>query len=156
MATRQEAAEHIFLSPSQFDRLRREGALPEHRGKSGYDLEQVRRAYIEHLRSRSSTKVAKFPDKGVTPPSVDEQIKAQKLSRLQREEALERRQIAPVSVLQDYAERVALQVRSALEALPGALQKRIPHLRAAEVNMIRAEVTKIGDRIADFDAEGAA
>lgn len=149
MATREEAAAHVFLSLSQFDFLRRQGSIPQPRGRAGYVLDDVRRAYIETLRT------AKTQEPETAPPEMDarQEIEQEKLEKLRVDNALRRRELAPIAVLETYAERIGAVIHSQFEALAGQVKKRIPHLRAAEVNIIRGELSKTANAIADFKVD---
>lgn len=147
MASRVEAAAHLFLGVDQFDRLRRSGSLPKSRGRAGYDLDACRRMYIESLKSKRSEEPVP-PDDMADAKTRSEQLKVEKQ---EMEIAKAKGELLPAELLEDYAGRVANAVRDLLEALPGRCKRRIPHLRAAEVRMIQSECSKTGDAIADLD-----
>ncbi len=154
MATRKEAAEHLFLSVQQFDKLRRDGVLPGPRGRAAYDLDALRRAYIEHIKHAQSKVTTLHPDQ--PPRDLKDQLDEEKLADIREKRAIRHREYIPVGELQDYCVRVATVVRAGLEALPGLVRQRIPHLRAAEVGVIEAEVAKVAGRIPDQDFSSAA
>lgn len=149
MATRDEAAAHVFLSLSRFHELVRDGSIPKPRGRAGYVLDDVRRGYIESLRTVKMSEAEKAP--AAKANDSDEDIKQEKLKKLRAENAARQRELLPVSVLEMYAEKVGAVIQSAFEALPGAIKTRIPHLRGAEVGIIRGELAKAAHSIASFD-----
>jgi phage terminase Nu1 subunit (DNA packaging protein) len=161
MATKAELAGHLFTSEQNLDDLRKLGVVPMPRGRAGYDLDVCRRMYIEHLRTRARSP-APAPDE--TAAAAAERLKtqddlmterarlaAEQANRAAMENAVRRRELAPVSLLQTYSEQVGSVVRQGLEALPAQLKRRIPHLRSSEINIIRQEVARTSDAIASFD-----
>lgn len=54
MATQAELAAHLDLSQPSVSNLKNKGVIPAGRGRSGYDLDDCRVAYIRHLREASA------------------------------------------------------------------------------------------------------
>lgn len=160
MASKAELAEHLFTSPQTIDKLRRDGVIPSPRGRAGYKLDDCRRVYLEHLRARARAPAGDpEPDEHKVQrmrnqDKLEEErarLAAEQADKAAMENAIRRREVAPVAVLESYAEKVSGVVRSALEALPAQCKRRIPHLRASEINLIKQECTRASDAIADFD-----
>ena len=152
------------MSVPTFAQLVREGVLPQGRGRGGYKIDDARRAYIQHLRARSGAS----PEEVVSEEQRIERLKnqddlgkerarlaAEQADKAAMQNAVMRRELLPVAVLERYAEQVAAVVRAALEALPAQCKRRIPHLRSEELNLIKAECARASDAIADFDANDA-
>lgn len=158
MASLEDAAAHIFIGPERFTQLRKAGYLPKPRGRAGYVLDDVRRAYIDHLKAGIDTE---SPDVG----GAERQKHVDDLARERARHAAEsadkialqnrekRRELVPVSAVRDYCTEVASLIRPRLEALPARCKVEIPHLRASEVAVIRREVTRVTDEIADIQVD---
>lgn len=163
MKTNQLVSAQIFaeltgLSESKVYRLAKAGVIKRRgsrNGESGFPLRENLQALLAHVEaSAKQDKVVQLhpgDQEDGKRVSTQELIEREQLEKLRRQNALARREYAPVDELRLYAEKVALVIRSGLEALPGQIRQRIPHLRAAEASMIESEVVKIAGRIADHD-----
>jgi terminase small subunit / prophage DNA-packing protein len=56
MATQADVAAHLFMSRQNASELFGRGILPD-RGRAGADLDECRRAYIEHIRAQAAGRV---------------------------------------------------------------------------------------------------
>lgn len=158
-----DVAAHLFMSVQQFDNFRHDGVLPSPKGRAGYDQDLCRRMYIEYLRGKSRApadagggvegedRIAERLRNQDTIVEEKARLAAEQANKLAMENALRRRELAPIAVLREYAEQTANVVRSGLEAVPGALKRGIPHLRASEVQIAKREIARITDSIASFD-----
>ncbi|MCR9279971.1 MAG: hypothetical protein NXH85_18585 [Pseudomonadaceae bacterium] len=148
MATAKQAAAHIDISERRFRQLRQQGAVTGPKGgKGGYDLDEVRLQYIRALRA------SKGDLAGVTQSGVADDIAAEKLKKLRIENARLTRELVPVDVLELYARKLGSTVKDGLDALVGNVKKRLPHLRSSELQMIRQEIAKTSNAIADFNPD---
>ena len=138
-------AKLIDVTPRRLQQLVTEGVVPRVT-KGKYELVPVVHAYIRYLREHRETEGE--PDENDPKRELDD-LRVQKA---RMDLAKERREFLPVSVLEHYAGQIGAIVHAALEALPGQIKARIPHLRAAEINMIRQLLVKIANQLAKFDA----
>lgn len=161
MAKQIEVARHLYMTDRNFRVLQEKGVF-EHKGRGGYDADDCRRRYIEYLRSLSRRSADDQPDdelavarqRVVDGINVERaRLAAEQADKAAMDNAMRRREVVPVAVLEDYAERVGTFVRGMLEALPAQLKRRIHHLRASEVNVIKQEVAKLSDGIATYDLD---
>jgi phage terminase Nu1 subunit (DNA packaging protein) len=143
--TQREFANLVGSNEHEVRLLVRERVLPKLEGRACYDETHVR-AYVDHLRST-------LPQTQATPELVGLQIsmQRQKLHALERENRVNDRAYAPTELLYEYAKKLGSVVKSAFEAIPGQIKKQIPHLRAAEISIIRTELAKAANAIADFE-----
>lgn len=160
MASQIEAAEHIFTSPQRFTQLRKDGHLPASRGRAGYVLDEVRRAYIAYLQSRTPDTAAAMDERSERRQQAVDDLaterarkEAQMADRLALENQRTRQLLIPASALRGYCEQVAALVRPVLEALPGQCKRRIPHLRASEIGVIKSECAKASDAVASIEVQ---
>ena len=56
--------------------------------------------------------------------------------------AVTRRQLAPVELLEWALANIAEQVNSVLDSIPIKLKKRVPHLKASELEVAKREIIK--------------
>lgn len=165
MASITEVCEHVGISDRHFRDLRSQKIWPTPKGRAAYDLDGCRHAYIEYLRGRSRAPAPEGDDGNVRRQKNQDKLEeerarfaAEQADKYAMENAIRRREVVPVAVLQDYAEQLANFLRAGLESLPAMITRRIHHLRAAEQHAIKQEVAKLSDGLASytFDHEGAA
>ncbi len=147
MASRSTVAKHLGISADHVTRLHRIGVIPAPKGSAGYDVEACRIGYINALRAKIVAAVENVP---ASKASVRDQLDRAKLEKLEMENAVRRREYAPISLFEVYCEKVGAVIHSHFEALAGQVKQRIPHLRAAELAIIRNELAKCASGIADF------
>lgn len=145
--TQAEACEFIGISHQYLNKLENSNRMPKRRGREKYNLRDFVRNHDEVL--RADRRNAEEPEPG--PSDTAERIAQAKLVALERENALRNREVAPISLLEEYAAKVGAVVHSGFEALPGQVKKGIPHLRGAELDIFRNLLAKLANRIADFD-----
>ncbi len=152
--TQQEIANFFGISPRAVRQRVERGELPKP-SRRKYDLGECIQLNDKVLRDRinqlQNKKVAKLPGSDDMEPDTKELIEREKLAKLREEAAMREGQLAPIELLEEYADRVGSVIRKGLESLPGLIKQRIPHLRAAEVGMIENEVVRLAGRIADHD-----
>jgi phage terminase Nu1 subunit (DNA packaging protein) len=163
VATQRELAKHLGTNEHRIRDLNRLEILTPPRGRAGYELDVARIEYIRYLEGQ-----IKDQELGYTFERNEDQMSAriknedsllEEKARLAAEQAekvaLDNKQrkgeLAPIAVLEDYAAQVAGQVRASLESLPAQIKREIAHLRASEIAIIRREVTRASDNIADFE-----
>ncbi len=85
------------------------------------------------------------PDELVTPEELEYQryrkTKAE-ADKLELANAITRREQGPVALLEWALASLSEQVASVLDAIPGRIKKRVPHLKANEIAIIEHEITK--------------
>ncbi|MGX9429730.1 MULTISPECIES: hypothetical protein [Bradyrhizobium] len=146
MATIAQAAAHICCSRAQFDQYLAEGVVT--RQPSGqYDLDQVRREVLTHLRSVAAGRG------GAAGNRLTEErtrLVAAKRRREERQDAIEAGEVAQLALVRRDLERMLLGVRNRLLNLPGetayALAMR-PQAECYEVldDAVRAALEEIAD-----------
>lgn len=167
MATQREAAAHLNSNEHQLRQLVRDGVLsgPGDRKRGGWDLDAARSEYIRYLQKRVAELDKALGTGGAIPEeSADLRTKAEDKLAVERarkeaevaesyaiKNAQLKQELVPIGAIAAYCEQVAMMIRAGLEALPGKCAVRIPHLRTAEVAMIKSEVSQLSDSIADFE-----
>ena len=168
MATQRQLAKYLDTSEHAVRDLVKLNVFPTN-GRAGYDLDVCRVEYIRYLRSQAKTRQRKSSTGLAESEAAAERLKTQDTLQVEKarlaaeqankaamENAMRRRELLPVALMTSYAARLGNHVRSQLESLPSNMKRRIPHLRSAEVNLVKQEVTKISDAIADFDISNEA
>lgn len=150
MATQVEIAEHLDLVDRQVRNLLKDGVLPPTKGRGGYCKDSCRLAYIRHLRGRNNGQVdkpetrANFPD---DQELIDREFEQARKTRAEADaqemkNAVTRRELAPVELLEWALASIAEQVNSILDSIPLKLKKRVPHLKASELAIAKREIIK--------------
>jgi hypothetical protein len=146
MATIAQAAAHICCSRSQFDQYLAEGAIT--RQPSGkYDLDEVRREVLAHLRSVAAGRG------GAAGSKLTEErtrLVAAKRRREERQDAIEAGQVAQLDPIQRCLEQCLLGMRNRLLNLPGETAYMLamrPQAECFEIvnDAVRAALEEIAD-----------
>jgi phage terminase Nu1 subunit (DNA packaging protein) len=146
MATIAQAAAHIFCSRSQFDQYLAEGAIT--RQPSGkYDLDEVRREVLAHLRSVAAGRGGAGGNK-LTEERT--RLVAAKRRREERQDAIEAGQVAQLALIRRFLEQMLLGMRNRLLNLPGETAFMLamrPQAECYEIvdDAVRAALEEIAD-----------
>ena len=117
MATIAQAAAHICCSRSQFDQYLAEGVITR-QPSSNYDLDQVRREVLAHLRSVAAGRGGAAGSK-LTQERT--RLLAAKRRREERQDALEASRLVPFAPIRRFIENALRVTRDRLLNLPGEL-----------------------------------
>lgn len=146
-----ELAAFLKVSPNTIRTYVREGVIAGATSKRGYNLQDAV-VSRDQWRLRTTRQTSQADEKPVDDlDKVKVAIEEQKLQKLRTENARALRELVPVSVLEVYASKLGSTVKDGLDSLVGSVKKRLPHLRSAELNMIRQEIAKTSNALADFD-----
>jgi len=161
MAKQIDAARHLFMTDRNFRVLKDKGVF-DHGGRGGYDLDDCRRRYIEYLQHLGRRGTGKSDDSTEDPQDRERQRvvdsiqverarqAAETADKLAMENRITRRELAPVAELERALADVGTLIRSRLESLSAQMKRRIPHLRASELGVVKQEVAKLSDEIASI------
>jgi terminase small subunit / prophage DNA-packing protein len=102
--------------------------------------------YIDHL-------VATLPKQSPTPELTDirTRLARVKLAAAEREEAITERQYAPIALFEEMIAKAGAVIQSVLETIPGQFKKRVPHLRASELDILRKLLNRAATALSDAD-----
>ncbi len=144
-----ETAAYYGIDVKTLRKLVQDGELPAPRGRGAYDLpacsSALMSAYLELKRAKAAEPEAPAE------PDAKSRLDDLKLQRAEMDLAKERRTFLPVALFEHYVEQVGSQWHAFAEAFPSQIKQRIPHLRSAEINIIRQLLAKMLNDIADFD-----
>jgi phage terminase Nu1 subunit (DNA packaging protein) len=130
----------LNLSGVHVGRLAREGTLTR-RPDGKYPTAAITQ-YIEALRERGRDR-SKYA----------EQIAAEKVRKLRRENDVEEGLYAPVEVLEDAAEKLAAQMIPILEGLPLHLKRAWPEITGDQIQVVKTTVAECRNAIADMELD---
>jgi phage terminase Nu1 subunit (DNA packaging protein) len=137
--TATDLAKILDLSHARIGQLAKSGLLKKRNGKYGSDAIT---AYIAHLRERANRTT-----------SYTEQIDAEKARKLKRENDEAEGLVAPVALLTEALEKIAVQVVPILEGIPLTLKRQLPSLTGDEVQTMRAAIAEARNVIAETKIE---
>ncbi len=146
MATQKEVANHLDLSDRRVRTLISEGILPASKGKGGLDRDACRIAYIRHLRGVASGQVL-----DQTTLDLNQEralLAASQRRKLDRENDLAEKMIAPVELLTLALQKCATQIVSNLEALPLQMKRMNPLLTGQDIHLTKKAIAKCRNSIA--------
>ena len=161
MASQRDLAKYLDTNEHVIRDLERAGVFKRSGGRAGYDLDTCRVQYIRHLRALAKGADQDEPlddDANMRRQQVVDTINVEKArqaaemaDKLAMENAVRRRELAPVSELRSAMTQVGSLIRTRLESLPAQLKRRIPHLRASELGIVKQEMARLSDELASIE-----
>ena len=130
----------LGVSAVHVGRMGKEGQIP--RRKNGKYGPEAVLAYVTKLREDSRRRT-----------DYSEEIDAEKVRKLRRENDQAEGILAPIQVLQAYAERIATVVVPILENIPLNLKRSFPELTGDQIQIIKAGIAEARNAIADAEIE---
>lgn len=129
-----ETASHLDLTS---DRSVRD--LEEKFGLQGrpYTLSEIRVAYIRRLREQAAGRAT---EGDLDLPSERAALAKVQRERIELQNAVTRRELAPVAQLEHVLFQTAAKITGILEAVPGRLYRRLPELGAAGIALLEEEI----------------
>jgi len=122
MATVAEAAGHIFLSERRLYELLDKGAI-ERADKGGYELERVRRQYIEHLRLEAAGRGS--GEDGLSLERERARLASEQADAQEMKNAVTRGELLPRDDVHKAVTGAFARVRAKLLALPSKIAPRV-------------------------------
>lgn len=128
---------------------------------TGMTGQQMLHAYCWHLREQAAGRAAASGDLDLVAERAA-LTKAQR-ERLEMQNAVTRKELAPVALLEEVLSKVGARCASLLDAIPGAVKRRVPNLTSEEVGNIRKEIARVrnvaasmslADAVADESVDG--
>jgi phage terminase Nu1 subunit (DNA packaging protein) len=118
---------------------------------------QLLQAYCSHLREQAAGRAANG-DLDLASERAG-LAKAQR-ERIEMQNAVTRGELAPVALIEEVLSKAGGKIAGILEAIPGAVRRRVPSLPAAEIKNIAAEIARVRNiaasmSLADLRDEGA-
>lgn len=152
MATQSEIAEHLDLHDRHVRRLVADGILPASKGKGGLEIDACRLAYIRYLRGVQSGQVRPAGDETTAEESGDYTalLEQEKYRKAKRENDLEEKLVAPVSLLTDALLQAGAIIIPILESLPLVIKRYWPEVTGDQVQEIKRAVAECRNAIADM------
>lgn len=128
-----EVAAHLDLSDRSVRELESKLNVP-----TDYTLRTFRLAYIRHLREVAAGRAGTS--------DLDLATERAGLAREQKERvalqnAVTRRELAPVMLIEQVLARAGSKVAGILDAIPGMIKRRIETISIADINLITAEIS---------------
>lgn len=69
-------------------------------------------------------------------------LASEQADKVAMQNAVTRQELAPVHVIEDVLTKAGAKVAGILEAIPGAIRRRVPGLKATEMELIQREIAK--------------
>ncbi len=149
MATQREAAEHVDISARRFRVLAKTGVLPTSKGRGGYNLDEVRLAYIKYLRGIATGQVKDGDGEEASEQDYETLIEQERHRKLKRENDIADGLVAPVDQLTEALTGVLSQQVAILEAIPNNVKRKNPAISARDIEVIKKEIAKARNLAAD-------
>ncbi|MDY0965415.1 terminase small subunit [Massilia sp. CFBP9026] len=116
----------------------------------GMDAEQLLLAYCSHLREQAAGRAANG--------ELDLATERAGLAKAQREKiemqnAVTRGELAPVALIEEVLSKAGGRIAGILEAIPGAVKRRVPSLSGDEIKNIAGEIARVRNVVAAMSLE---
>ncbi len=135
MLTHQTIAEHLDLSQPGVSVLMKKMALDYRKAT----IDEVRVAYIRHLRDRAAGRSA---EGGLDLAAERAALAKVQRERIEMQNAITRRDLAPVIVIEEVLAKAGSRVAGILDAIPGMVKRRSAAVSSDDLTLIAAEVAK--------------
>lgn len=149
-----EIAEHIDLSQPAVSGLM---------DRLGIDwktstIDEIRVAYIRHLREQAAGRAASGDLDLATERA---RLAKEQADKVAMQNAVTRGDLAPVVMIEEVLTKTAARLAGIFDAIPGLVRRRVPSLRAEEIDLIAAEIARVrnvvaGMSLADLNDDQAA
>lgn len=143
MLTQQEIAEHLDLSQPAVSQLMEQLGIDYRNTPIG----EIRILYIRRLREQAAGRAA-LGDLDLAGERAA-LAKAQR-ERIEMQNAVTRKELAPVALIEEVLTRAASKVAGLLDAIPGMVRRRVPSLSADEIELITTEVARARNTVASM------
>lgn len=75
-------------------------------------------------------------------------LASEQADKVAMQNAVARKELAPVSIIEEVLTKAASRIAGILDAIPGLVRRRVPALSADEIDLVAAEVAKARNRVA--------
>ena len=139
--SQKDIAEHLDLSQPAVSQLM------EHLGIDwrAADLADIRVAYIRRLREQAAGRATNGAFDLATERA---RLAKEQADRVALQNAAERKELAPVTLIEEVLTKAAAKIAGALDAIPGMVRRRVPQLTADDIALIGGEIAKARNTIA--------
>jgi len=152
MATQTEISGHLDISDRHLRRLIKVGVFPPSKA-GGYDIDACRFAYIRYLRGVASGQTREQKECGPENTGGEKdysaELEKEKWREKKRENDVEEKLVAPVSVLTDALKKVADQVVPILDSIPLEMKRLNPKLSGHDIQTVKKAIARARNAVAD-------
>lgn len=123
--------------------------MPAGKGNGGLDVDACRVAYVRYLRGLASGKIKTETEQ---PKKEDHEKldlnaesarhKKEQADKLEIQNALARREVAPVRLIEDALLNVAEQINAIFDSIPLQVKKAVPGISATALETLKKELIK--------------
>lgn len=157
MATQAELARHIGVAQQTVSRLKNANVIPAPKGRSGYDLDACRGAYIEHLRQSAAGRDSSRPG---SLEAERARLASAQAEQVERRNAVERGELGSVADLRDAGAGVIALIVAQLQLVGARVARGDAKLRkrieaAIDETLSDLSMTRIEDALSHPFALGA-
>jgi len=143
MNTQQSIADHLDLS---------QPTVSELMGRLRIDwrttaLDDIRIAYIRHLRERAAGRAAAGE---LDLAGERARLAKEQADRVAMQNAVTRNELAPAILIEQVLGKAAAKVAGLFDAIPGLVHRRVPSLPIEAVNLITGEIVKVRNVVANL------
>lgn len=121
-------------------------------------MDEIRVAYIRHMREQAAGRAASGDLDLATERA---RLAKEQADKVAMQNAVTRGDLAPVVMIEEVLTKTAARLAGIFDAIPGLVRRRVPSLRAEEIDLIAAEIARVrnvvaGMSLADLNDDQAA
>jgi terminase small subunit / prophage DNA-packing protein len=150
LPTQKAIAEHLDMSQQQVKEMLEKLNLP-----ADSPLDSVRVAYIRRLREQAAGRYSEGPLDLVNERA---RLAKEQADRLEMQNAVTRKEMAPVIIIENVLARAGVKVAGILDAIPGMIRRRSKSVSSEDIDCIAEEIIRARNMAAaisldDFEDE---
>lgn len=141
---RANMAASLGISVQAFDKWKVEPAA-RHGRETFYTVDDVLQNRLAWQERRINQERAKEPVDGPSPAEMDRallELRNEQAEKLRLENALARKESAPVALIDFVLSNIGGQIAALFEAIPAKLKRLVPKLTASELEIVKRELVK--------------
>ena len=108
-------------------------------------IDEIRVAYIRHLREQAAGRAASGDLDLATERA---RLAKEQADKVAMQNAVTRGDLAPVVMIEEVLTKTAARLAGIFDAIPGLVSRRVPSLRADEIDLIAAEIARVRNVVA--------
>lgn len=108
-------------------------------------MDEIRVAYIRHLREQAAGRAASGDLDLATERA---RLAKEQADKVAMQNAVTRGDLAPVVMIEEVLTKTAARIAGIFDAIPGLVRRRVPSLRAEEIELISAEISRVRNVVA--------
>ena len=114
------------------------------------DGHQMLQVYCSHLREQAAGRAA---NEGLDLATERAGLAKAQREKIEMQNAVTRNELAPVALIEEVLSKAGGKIAGILEAIPGAVKRRVPNLSGEEIKTIAGEIARVRNVVASMSLD---